>query len=79
MKSMKTNRQILFYGDSNTYGYDPADPYENRYPEEECWINILCEKLYGERPPLVRKFYSFQEWHDLRVMPFPVPSVHSAG
>ncbi|MBR5995120.1 MAG: GtrA family protein [Eubacteriaceae bacterium] len=28
---------------------------------------------------LIRQFYSFQEWHDLRVMPFPVSSVHSAG
>ena len=37
------------------------------------------EKLVRKRPPLVRKFYSFQEWHDLRVMPFPVSSVHSAG
>ena len=31
------------------------------------------------RAALVRKFYSFQEWHDLRVMPFPATSVHSVG
>nr|MCR5161904.1 hypothetical protein [Lachnospiraceae bacterium] len=38
-------RTILFYGDSNTWGYDPADMYENRYPEENCWTYILQEKL----------------------------------
>lgn len=38
-------RKILFYGDSNTWGYDPADMYENRYPEENCWTYILQEKL----------------------------------
>ena len=38
-------RRILFYGDSNTWGYDPADPYENRYPEENRWTCILQEKL----------------------------------
>ena len=37
------------------------------------------KKRHSVRAALVRKFYSFQEWHDLRVMPFPVPSVHSAG
>ena len=41
-------RQILFYGDSNTYGYDPADPYKNRYPLESCWISILSGRLSGK-------------------------------
>ena len=39
------NRKILFYGDSNTYGYDPADFFENRYPARERWTNILQGKL----------------------------------
>ena len=38
-------RKILIYGDSNTYGYDPADFYENRYPADERWTNILQENL----------------------------------
>ena len=38
-------RKILFYGDSNTWGYDPADMYDNRYPEENRWTCILKEKL----------------------------------
>ena len=38
-------RQILFYGDSNTYGYDPANKYENRYPEKARWIDILSKGL----------------------------------
>lgn len=36
---------ILFYGDSNTYGYDPADLADNRYPEEERWTSILQRLL----------------------------------
>ena len=38
-------RQIIFYGDSNTYGYDPADPYDRRYPYEERWTTIVSENL----------------------------------
>ena len=38
-------RKIIFYGDSNTYGYDPADPYERRYPYEERWTTIVSENL----------------------------------
>ena len=34
-------RKILFYGDSNTYGYDPADFYGNRFPKRERWTTIL--------------------------------------
>ena len=34
-------RTIIFYGDSNTYGYDPAGYTSNRYPEEKCWTQIL--------------------------------------
>ena len=48
-------------------------------------ITAFCEcvadgcKRLALRPPLVKKLYGFQEWHDLRVMPSPVPSVHSVG
>lgn len=34
---------VLCYGDSNTYGYDPATG--GRYAPEERWTNILAEKL----------------------------------
>ena len=44
----KIKKQILFYGDSNTYGYDPADPYENRYPQESCWGSILSRAFCDE-------------------------------
>ena len=27
-------KKVLFYGDSNTYGYDPAGFMGGRYPEE---------------------------------------------
>ena len=38
-------RTILFYGDSNTYGYDPTDFYENRYPQEVRWTTLLPQQL----------------------------------
>ena len=38
-------QKILFYGDSNTYGYDPADLLDNRYPAEKRWTTILQKKL----------------------------------
>ncbi len=38
-------RNIVFYGDSNTWGYDPADPYERRYPSDRRWTTIVSETL----------------------------------
>ena len=38
-------RKLLIYGDSNTYGYDPADYNESRYPVEIRWTTILQELL----------------------------------
>lgn len=38
-------RNLVFYGDSNTYGYDPADFYENRYPACRRWTTIVSEAL----------------------------------
>ncbi len=37
-------RRILCFGDSNTYGFDPADPLEKRYPPGERWPEILAER-----------------------------------
>lgn len=37
--------KILFYGDSNTYGYDPADLVYSRYPAEIRWTGLLKKKL----------------------------------
>ena len=38
---MKT---ILCYGDSNTWGYDPRDLIENRYPAEIRWTDALSDR-----------------------------------
>ena len=35
-------RKLLFFGDSNTYGYDPANYYTLRYPEEQRWTTMLA-------------------------------------
>lgn len=39
---MNKKRKILFYGDSNTYGYDPADWGDFRYPSGKRWTTILA-------------------------------------
>lgn len=36
-------RNILCYGDSNTWGYDPRDA--SRYPAEVRWTGVLAKKL----------------------------------
>ncbi len=38
-------KKILFYGDSNTYGYDPAGFPLMRYPEKVCWTTRVAEGL----------------------------------
>ena len=43
-------KSILFYGDSNTYGYDPCG---GRYPEKEIWTGRLAEKTDGKWKILV--------------------------
>ena len=40
----KKGRQIIFWGDSNTYGYDPADMDEMRYPADVRWTDVLQKK-----------------------------------
>lgn len=41
-------KKILFYGDSNTYGYDPAGFMGGRYPRQQRWTGILAERLARE-------------------------------
>ena len=41
-------KHVYFYGDSNTYGYDPFDFYAGRYPEELVWTNIVQRELSDE-------------------------------
>lgn len=40
----KETTNILCYGDSNTYGYNP-NPYSYRYPYDKRWTSILQSKL----------------------------------
>ena len=37
-------KKILFYGDSNTFGYDPSG-FGGRYPEDVRWADILAEEM----------------------------------
>ncbi len=38
-------RTIVFYGDSNTYGYDPAGYFGGRYPEGVIWTSLVQKAL----------------------------------
>lgn len=38
-------KKVLFFGDSNTYGYDPAGYFGGRYPRAQRWTTILQECL----------------------------------
>ena len=37
-------KRILFYGDSNTFGYDPTG-LADRYPADVRWVDIIADKL----------------------------------
>ena len=57
-------RRILFYGDSNTYGYDPANWHTFRYPYEQRWTSILAQKL-GEDWSLIPEGMNGRQIPDL--------------
>ena len=40
-------KKVFFYGDSNTYGYDPSFYTGGRYPWKERWTTLLAESLEG--------------------------------
>lgn len=40
-------KKIFFFGDSNTYGYDPRDFFGGRYPESVRWTSRLNAALKG--------------------------------
>ena len=39
---------VLCYGDSNTYGYDPRGFFGGRYPKESRWVDILVQRTGWE-------------------------------
>ena len=41
-------KKAFFYGDSNTFGYDPADYLTGRYPWQHRWTGILKDRFKGE-------------------------------
>lgn len=45
---MALKKRILFYGDSNTYGYDPRGFGGGRYPASSRWPDILAKELAPE-------------------------------
>ncbi len=42
------SQRILAFGDSNTFGFDPRDPWGTRYPPAERWPDILAERTGWE-------------------------------
>ncbi len=41
-------KKVLFYGDSNTYGFDPRGMMGGRLPATERWTEILATNVYNE-------------------------------
>lgn len=41
-------KKIIFYGDSNTYGYDPRGFFGMRYPKEVRWTEIVRDRFKGK-------------------------------
>ena len=39
---VRSYKRIICFGDSNTYGFDPRDPFGDRYPPSERWPDILA-------------------------------------
>lgn len=40
-------KKIVFFGDSNTYGYDPANWEDLRYPPDSRWTTLVGRTLKG--------------------------------
>lgn len=38
-------RKITFYGDSNTFGFDPRGFFGGRYPHESLWTTLVSKEL----------------------------------
>ena len=73
-------KRILFYGDSNTYGYDPRSFFGGRYPENVRWTGILkrllapetavyADGMNGRQVPASEDAIRAAEWNLLRVGP----------
>ena len=41
-------KKLIFFGDSNTYGYDPRGFLGGRYPEDLIWTSIVQDALADE-------------------------------
>ena len=61
-------RKIVFFGDSNTYGYEPSEVLPGRYPAEVRWVDrfagqlgkewqVISNGLNGRKIPDVRHTY----------------------
>ena len=70
-------RKIVFFGDSNTYGYEPSEVMPGRYPAEVRWVDrlagqlgeewqVISNGLNGRKIPDVR--HSYQQEPVLRMI-----------
>ena len=41
-------KKIVFFGDSNTYGYDPRGMFGGRYPAHVRWADRLAKEMAGD-------------------------------
>ena len=45
---------VICFGDSNTYGYDPRSYLGGRYDPDSRWVDILAMRPGGQSPTWVR-------------------------
>lgn len=66
IKNMNRNiiRKVIFFGDSNTYGFDPREFSGGEYPREVIWTSIVAESLMD-------RFEVINEGLNGRRIPFP--------
>ena len=67
-------KRIIFYGDSNTYGFDPRDFWGGRYDKEYIWTYRLAENTVfeavnrGENGREIPHTSSQYDWFDRMLM-----------
>ena len=66
-KKGESGMNVLCYGDSNTYGYDPRGYFGGRYDAGSRWVDILAARTgwavsnQGQNGKFLRRRRSFQQ------------------
>ena len=53
---------VICFGNSNTYGYDPCSYLGRRYDADSRWVDILAEKPVGQSATWGRTVGRLPQW-----------------